>query len=245
VDPKAGRKGGWICLLPPPRQKKQLNTPRYTLRTGEFWYRLFDITNLDNLGLETDPFLIVHRAVAVLDRLMALSKLPQYCAVSAARLPLMAVACLRIAGGERARDALSLSFLNRVCGNRYSEAIITAMENLLTAILNVVVEKETQQPPPHHKVDGEAMVGEEEREQEDNALTSRDWIGLLMKQSRDERGLELSGGGDDDSLTMEYANFLSDLFLQEGTALSLSLPFAASERCGAIVSQIFYDKSIL
>jgi len=193
-------------------------------RTLVSW--LLDIASVNNLGLETDPFPIVHRAVAVLDRLMALSQLPQLCAVNAARLPLMAVACLRIAGGGRARDALSPSLLNKVCEDRYSEAIITAMENLLTSILNLVAKKETQPPHqgpyrPSRKLDGEAMTGEEkESEEEDNALTSRDWIGFLMAQSGvDERGPEWSGGDDGDRTT---ANFLSDLFLQEGAALSLS-----------------------
>jgi len=87
-----------------------------------------------------------------------------------------------------------------------------------------VAAKETQPPPqgPSNKVDGEAMTGEEESEEEDDALTSRDWIGFLMAQSGDERGPELSGGDDGDRATMEYANFLSDLFLQEGAAVSLS-----------------------
>ena len=58
--------------------------------------------------------------------------------------------------------------------------------------------KETQPPPqgPSNKVDGEAMTGEEESEEEDDALTSRDWIGFLMAQRGDKRGPERSSGGD-------------------------------------------------
>ena len=189
-------------------------------RTLVHW--LLDVSYLNPLS-QIHPFLTVHRAVALFDHLIAIPQLPHLCAVSTARLPLMAVACLSIASREGALGALSPTLLNKICEERYSEAIIVKMDALLTQILRLTRQPFTTTTTQHndHNHEKEKEGDEEEREREveglRETLTSRDWVEIFHATSQEGEDIQRQMS----LMVLKYANLLCDSFLAEGTCCSI------------------------